>query len=964
MAGQPAWATRTPSRGTARIDASSGRILRVSSSLCLLLGYSEGELLQKKLSDLALPEDRAGSLAAWRSLLEADEEELTFEMSCRCKDGGVRSLHVTGVFVRDVRQRPYRAVVFVEDITEPRNAEERALAAEQALAESEAKLRNIFHSNMAPMAFWTHDGRIIEANDAYLKLVGHTREEVTAGLVRWDADMSPEDRAAGDRALAELRASRWTFTPFERTYVLRDGTRLKMLVSGCLLPGERYEEAGFAIVLDMTALRQTEAAVQRCEQVFRAIGESIDYGLWVSDPAGQNIYSSHAFLQMAGIRQEECSGHGWIETLHPDDRQKVAIFEECVRRGEPFEEELRYVSPDGAVHPVLNRGVPVRDERGEITAWVGICLDVSRLKHTEEALRESEGRLRAALDEAQRVIAERGRLEDELRARERELASLMANSPDVIYRLDLGLRCTFMSPTSWTVMGFPPEHYIGRTPRENGLPAEVIEVSEAACREALATARPQRMEFSLGGRRFRARIIPELGPEGTVDSFMGITEDVTAERLAEEERQKLLESERAARDEAERVSRVKDDFVATLSHELRSPINAILGWARILRGRAPEAQTLARGLEVIERNARLQADMVSELLDMSRIVSGKLRLDVQPVDLPTVIQSALEAIQLAAETKGIAVASSIDPEASSLRGDPARIHQIVWNLLSNAVKFTPPGGRIDVALRRAGAHAALSVTDTGMGIAPQFLPHLFERFRQADASSTRKHGGLGIGLSIVKHLVELHGGTVEVASQGEHLGATFTVTLPLAGVSQEAPDAAERPSEACAEALADYPGASLAGMRVLVVDDQPDAREVAQRVLEECEATVTTAGSAAEALAILSQDRPDVIVSDLGMPGEDGFQLIRRVRGLGEARGGATPAVALSALARAEDKARALGAGYQAHVAKPLDPAELVGVIAALAKDRASQTNLTNPTNPTNLTNRTNETAPTDRTSR
>ncbi|WP_437539563.1 PAS domain S-box protein [Sorangium sp. So ce726] len=959
-AGQPVWATRSPSRGTAQIDASSGRLLHVSSSLCQLLGYSEDELRQKKLSDLAQPEDRTGSLAAWRSLLETGEEELTFEMRCRCKDGGVRWLHVTGVFVRDVRQRPYRAVVFVEDITEPRNAEERALAAEQALAESEARLRNIFYSDMAPMAFWTHDGRIIEANDAYLKLVGHTREEVAAGLVRWDADRLPEDRAAGDRALAELRSSRWAFTPFERTYVLRDGTRIKMLVSGCLLPGQRYEEAGFAIVLDVTELRQSEAAIRRCEQIFRAIGESIDYGVWVSDADGRNVYASNAFLRMAGIMQEQCSEHGWIETLHPEDRHKVAIFERCVQTGEPFEEELRYLGPQGTVHPVLNRGVPVRDEQGKITAWVGICLDVSKLKRTEEALRESEGRLLAALDEAQRVLAERERLEDELRARERELASLMANSPDVIYRLDLGLRCTFMSPTSGTVMGFPPEHYIGKTPRENGLPPDVIEVSEAACREALATARPQRMEFSLGERRFRARIIPELGPTGTVDSFMGITEDVTAERLAEEERQKLLDSERAARDEAERVSRVKDDFVATLSHELRSPINAILGWARILRGRAPEAQTLARGLEVIERNARLQADMVSELLDMSRIVSGKLRLDVQPVDLPSVIRSALEAIQLAAETKGIAVGSSIDPEASSLRGDPARIHQVVWNLLSNAVKFTPPGGRIDVALRRAGAHAALSVTDTGMGIAPQFLPHLFERFRQADASSTRKHGGLGIGLSIVKHLVELHGGTVEVASRGEHLGATFTVRLPLAGVSQEAPDAAARPSEACAEALADYPGASLAGLRVLVVDDQPDAREVAQRVLEECEATVTTAGSSAEALAILSQERPDVLVSDLGMPGEDGFQLIRRVRGLGEARGGATPAVALSALARAEDKARALGAGYQAHVAKPLDPAELVGVIAALTKDRTGRTNQTEPTDPTEPTEPTN---PTDRTS-
>ncbi|WP_437751588.1 PAS domain-containing hybrid sensor histidine kinase/response regulator [Sorangium sp. So ce1389] len=730
---QPAWAIRSPGSGCAQLDAPGGQILSVSSSLCRLLGYTERELLGTKLLDLALAEDRAGSLAAWRSLLEDGGDELTLEMRCRRKDGGIRSLQITGVLVGDARDRPYRVVVFVEDITAQRRGEERALAAEQALAESEA------------------------------------------------------------------------------------------------------------------------------------------------------------FRRMTG----------------------------------------------GAVHPALLRAAPHRDERGEITSGAGLCMDIGRLQRTEEALRESERRLRAALDEARRVLAERERLEDELRRRERQLASLMANSPDAIYRMDLDLRCTFMSPTSVAVTGLPPEHYVGRTPRDNGLPLEVCEAGEAACREAQRTGKPQRMEFSLGARRFRARYIPELGPGGAVESFLGITEDVTAERLADEERQKLLESERAARDEAERVSRVKDDFVATLSHELRSPINAILGWARILRSRAQEPQALARGLEVIERNARLQSDMVSELLDMSRIVSGKLQLDVQPVDLPAVIQGALEAVKLAAEAKGLTVVSSIEPEAGSLRGDPGRLQQVAWNLLSNAAKFTPPGGRIDVALRRAGAFAELSVTDTGPGIAPQFLPHLFERFRQADASSTRKHGGLGIGLSIVKHLVELHGGTVEVASPGEGMGAMFTVKLPLAGVSPQAPGATQRAASACAEALVGYPSAELTGVRVLVVDDQPDAREVAQRVLEECAASVTTAGSAAEAMAALERERPDVLVSDLGMPCEDGFQLIQRVRGLGPARGGATPAVALSALARAEDRARALGAGYQAHVAKPLDPAEFVGVVAALVRERA-----------------------------
>ncbi|AUX43942.1 histidine kinase [Sorangium cellulosum] len=923
-AGDPAGAMRSPGRACAQIDAASGRLVRASGALCRLLGYSEEELHRKRLPDLAPPEERPRSLAAWRALLEGGAEEIELDMCCRRKDGSARRLHVTGVFVRDAQDRPYRAVVFIEDMT----------AEERALAESGAKLKSIFCSDIAPMSFWTPDGRVTDANDAFLRLLGYTREELAAGLVRWDRCTLPEDLSADERARAELAAGKPTCTPYRKMYVRRDGTRVPVLLSGSLLPGGRVEDGGVALALDITELQQAEEAARRGERLFRALSESIDYGVWLCDPEGRCVYVSDSFLRRSGMSLERCSGDGWAAALHPDDRHKLGNFKRCVETGAMWDEELRFLSPDGVVLPALSRGVPIRDDQGEITGWVGLCLDISRLKRTEEALRESERRLRAALDGAQRSLAERERLEEELRRSERQLASLIASSPDAIYRLDMDLRCTFMSATSTMVMGFPPEHYVGKTPRENGLPLDVCEAGEAACREARVTGKPQRMEFSLGERRFRVRYIPELGPDGAVEAFIGITEDVTAERRAEEERLQLLESERAARDEAERVSRVKDDFVATLSHELRSPLNAILGWARILRTRAPDPQAMARGLDVIERNARLLADMVSELLDMSRIVSGKLRLDVQQVDLPAVVQGAIESIKLAAEAKGLTVVSRVDPEAATLRGDPARLQQVVWNLLSNAVKFTPAGGRIDIALRRAGEHAELSVTDTGAGIAPQFLPHLFERFRQADASSTRKYGGLGIGLSIVKHLVELHGGTVAVASEGEGKGATFTARLPLGGAAQPAPDAALEQRSTRGEAPGDYPGAELTGVRVLVVDDQADAREIAQRVLEESAARVTTAASAAEALSLVERERPHVLVSDLGMPGEDGFQLIRKVRALGAERGGATPAAAVSALAREEDRARALGAGYQAHLSKPVDPAALVGVVAALARGR------------------------------
>jgi PAS domain S-box-containing protein len=381
-----------------------------------------------------------------------------------------------------------------------------------------------------------------------------------------------------------------------------------------------------------------------------------------------------------------------------------------------------------------------------------------------------------------------------------------------------------------------------------------------------------------------------------------------------------------ARADAEAANRMKDQFLATLSHELRTPLNAILGWARILRGGQLGSTALAEGLETIERNSKVQAQLIEDLLDLSRIISGKLRLDVQSVNLVDVIEAAIAAVRPAADAKEIRIRSVLDSLASAVNGDPARIQQVVWNLLSNAVKFTPRGGQVQVLLERVNSHVEISVSDTGIGIKPDFLPYVFDRFRQADASTTRKHGGLGLGLSIVRQLVEMHGGTVRAKSAGEGKGATFSIALPVALAR---PDAQRKPERVRDAHDAPLDRADLGGLRVLVVDDEADARELVRRILTGAHASVKIAASVEEALDAIRGDRPDVLLSDIGMPERDGFDLIRVVRQEG-IDGRQMPAVALTAFARPEDRRRALLAGFQMHVAKPVDPDELVAVVATL----------------------------------
>ncbi|HEX8636006.1 MAG TPA: ATP-binding protein [Pyrinomonadaceae bacterium] len=406
-----------------------------------------------------------------------------------------------------------------------------------------------------------------------------------------------------------------------------------------------------------------------------------------------------------------------------------------------------------------------------------------------------------------------------------------------------------------------------------------------------------------------------------------VREHLLAQQRTEEERARLLAA-------AEAANRTKDEFLATMSHELRTPMTAILGWAQLLRSRTLNEEDLERALEIVERNAQAQNKLIDDLLDISRIITGKLRLDVRPVDLGGVVGAVIDALRPTAEAKAIRLHALLDPQAGPVSGDTDRLQQVVWNLLSNAIKFTPKGGRVQVRLERVNSHVEIIVSDSGKGISAEFLPHVFDRFRQADGTSTRKQGGLGLGLSIVRQLVELHGGTVSVESGGEGQGATFVVQLPqMIARRQEDADAPllrRHPTAGGAGVSFDCPP-SLKGLRVLVVDDEPDTRLLLRTVLERCDSEVTTAGSAGEALAAFSKSKPDILISDIGMPGEDGYEFIVKLRAAEAGSGGRVPAIALTAYARVEDRVRALNAGFQVHVPKPIEPIELLAVVASLA---------------------------------
>jgi PAS domain S-box-containing protein len=548
-----------------------------------------------------------------------------------------------------------------------------------------------------------------------------------------------------------------------------------------------------------------------------------------------------------------------------------------------------------------------------------------------------EDQPRATLPDEAHNMTEPDHKQEELRSSEIRYRRLFEAARDGILILNAVTReISDVNPFMTELLGYSREEFLGKQLWEIGFFGDK-EACQNAFQELQATGYIRYEDLPLqtiDGTLREVEFVSNVYDEDGRQVIQCNIRDITVRKQEEKESRLLMESAIAAHAEADEANDVKDEFLALLSHELRTPLTSILGWAQMLADGKLNEQASNRALVTILRNARAQRQLIDDLLDISRIITGKLRLDVRHVELAPIIETVVESLRPAADARSIQLQTAIGSHNSSISGDPDRLQQIIWNLLTNAIKFTPKGGRVQVWYERIDSHVEINISDTGQGIDPEFLPHIFDRFRQSDSSSTRRHGGLGLGLSIVRQLVELHGGMVTADSPGEGKGANFKVMLPLLPVAHEVSHGEMAPPRLGNPPLTDRPP-TLNDLRVLVVDDEPDARELIGVVLKACGAEVVAVGSASEALAEMERQQFDVLVSDIGMP-EDGYALISKIRQLPLERGGRIPAAALTAYAGVEDRMRVLSAGYQMHIPKPVEPAELTTVVASLAERYAA----------------------------
>ncbi len=694
---------------------------------------------------------------------------------------------------------------------------------------------------------------------------------------------------------------------------------------------------------DISQRKAAEDSLRQSEEDLRALADSIPQLAWIANFDGTMAWYNQRWHDYTGTTPGEMAGKGWGIAYDPRYLpQMLAGWKAALHDGTPFEMEFPIRASDGQYRWFLTRANPVH-RGGQLLRWFGTSTDVDEVKHVEEALRD-ETRVLELLNSTGTTLAST-----------LDLPSLLQETVNAATRISGARFGAFYYDAEHEadIAGAEPllkvaQAISGVTARQAAAIASDLRVGPAMRHNDLQTApdaseedddegapllrsclslpvrsrsgqllgrlllgHPQPGMFSQRSERIVAAIAAQAAV--ALDN----TRLYVEARRAAEERKVLLESEREARAEAERTNQLKDEFLTTLSHELRTPLSAILGWAQVLRRGTRDQADLHRGLNSIERNARAQAQLIEDLLDMSRITSDKVMLEMQTIVPATVIASAIDSLRPALDAKHITLHTQIAANAGTMTGDPGRMQQVIWNLLSNALKFTPQGGQVDLGVAREGTRLVLTIADNGVGIRADFLPHVFDRFRQADASTTRKHGGLGLGLAIVKHLVEQHGGTVCASSRGDMQGATFTVRLPA-------------DSLAPGRRQADTEAGDLAGVRVLVVDDEADARELAECILRDAHADVASAASAVEALRVLDSARPDVLVSDIGMPEVDGFDLLARLRARGPGQGGDLPALALTAFARPEDRQRALDSGFQGYLVKPLEPAALLAAVARL----------------------------------
>ena len=794
--------------------------------------------------------------------------------------------------------------------------------AEEALRESEDRYRTLFNS--VPVAVFACDRNAViqHYNRRAVELWGR---EPTCGVEQHcgSAKLYLPNGELLPHAQSPIMEVLRTGIPVNNVEVFierPDGSRIAVIVNFAALRDARGDIFGAITTFDeITELKRVEEALRESAESFRFLAESMPQKIFTARPNGEVDYFNRQWTEFTGLSFEQIRDWGWLQFIHPDDvEENISRWQHSIDTGEPFQFEHRFRSVDGKYRWHLSRAHAMRDAQGRVLMWIGSNTDIDDVKCAEEERaqlleRESQAHLEAE--------AARQRLHD-----------LFMQAPAIICTLR-GPEHVFdlANPLYVQLTGRPDASDLIGKPVREALPEiegqgffelldNVYRTGEPFIGNEVPVNLNRRGDGTLDEVFINFVYQPSLNARGEIDGILVHAVDVTEQVRA--------------RQRVEEANRMKDEFLATLSHELRTPLTSILGWARMLSGGQLDAPNTARALETIERNAKLQSQLIEDILDVSRVITGKLRLEVQPVNLASVIEAAVDSVLPAAEAKGIRLQRVLDSSTSMVSGDPARLQQIAWNLLSNALKFTPKGGRVQIRLERINSHVEITVTDTGQGISPDVLPHIFERFRQADSTTTRKHSGLGLGLAIVRHLVEMHGGTVEAESGGEGQGASFTVKLPLVVMrsleSRRAGDA-ERVHPTTSNGVPFNCPPELRGLHVLVVDDEDDTRVLLKMVLESCGASVMAASSAREAFATLKQSRPDVLVSDLGMPYEDGYSLIKQVRALPVEDGGQTPAAALTAYARVEDRMRVLRSGFQIHIPKPVEPAELVAVVANLA---------------------------------
>jgi PAS domain S-box-containing protein len=853
--------------------------------------------------------------------------------------------------LRSVALRNAKAILLARQ-----RIEQELLEAQKSLQESQERLHVALSVAGTGTYRWDIESGIMRSDDNLRHLLELDASRPEHSFHDFVAAIHPEDRsrvtAKYERAVQDLGD-----VNFEFRLIRKDGTVHWLENKARIFASEGRTREVIGACIDITSRKHAEEVQLRLAAIVESsedaiVSKTLDGIIKTWNRGAERIfgYKAHEVINKP------------ISILFPADRlaEEPEILRK-LRRGERIDHyETIRLRKDGTPLNISLTVSPVLNEAGEVIGVSKIARDITQRKQLEVTIEEERRRLEL-LNRTGAVLSS-----------ELDFKSLLQVLTDTATELSGAKFGAFFDNTTdkstkesvlYAVPGAAREAFEKLSdadatpffaPILNG--AEMIRCSDILKDPGYGKAEAEMLHGHLPIRSYM--VVPVVSRSGeavgrlflghpAADIFTEKTERIVAgvaaqaaiaidnsrlydiARKANAEREALLESERAARSEAERMGSIKDEFLATLSHELRTPLSAILGWSQVLRSGGISESDLSKGLETIERNARSQARLIDDLLDMNRIASGKVRLEVQPIQPSSFVEVAVETISAVAALKGITIEKILDTSAGSISGDPNRLQQIMWNLLSNAVKFTPKGGKVQVLLQRVNSHIEIAVSDTGAGITPEFLPYLFDRFRQSDASTTRKHGGLGLGLSIVKHLVELHGGSVSAYSKGEGSGATFTVQLPLQ--IMHAPYIEERyhPRTSTTPPIA-FSAIDLSDVRVLVVDDEPDARELISRVLSDCQAIVIVTGSGREALALVEKEKPHVLVSDIGMPEMDGYELLKRVRALGKDNGGKLPAIALTAFARSEDRTRALRAGYLVHVSKPVEPSELIATVASV----------------------------------